>query len=116
MKLAVASMDTHEVSGHLGHCTTFVIYEIAGERVLERQIRQLEGEGGCQCHGGGIFEAIGDCDAVLAGGMGQGLCNKLTARGIAAVVTPERVADEAVARYLAGSLGASETPSCTCEH
>ena len=40
MKIAVASNDLKHVTGHLGRCKSFIIYDTADGKVIDREIRQ----------------------------------------------------------------------------
>jgi predicted Fe-Mo cluster-binding NifX family protein len=116
MKIAVASMDGREVSGHLGHCPNFLVFEIEGEAVKQVEKRTLGGDGGCQCQHGGLFSLLGDCQAIISGGMGQGLVQMLQSHGIEPVMTDEAVAEKAIEKYLKGTLSKQNGHSCDCHH
>ncbi len=75
-------------------------------------------EGGHEHHGGhsheGIFKAIGDCDVVIAGGMGRRLYNEFLERNIKVFVTKETSIDRALEVFLSGDL--DNNPDKCCNH
>lgn len=105
MKIAVASQNRQQVTGHAGQCRRFWIVEIADQAVVGRALIELEREETFHATGGGGFpQALQGIDRLIAGGMGPGLRQRLAARGIAAIVTTETDVDKAIAGVLAGTL------------
>lgn len=51
-----------------------------------------------------MAEAIGDCEALLCGGMGMGAYQSMLRRGIRPVVTEIRDIDQAVIAYVEGKI------------
>jgi nitrogen fixation protein NifB len=125
MKIAVATTDGTSMSQHFGQSTGFIVFEAEGAVVKSREFKGNQqtphAQGLCDGeHGhnhGGIVELLQNCDLVLCGGMGAGAAQALSARGIKAVIVPSSCsADEAVSRYLAGSIGETSAPFCNCQH
>lgn len=104
MKIAVASQNRQQVTGHAGQCRRFWIVEIADQAVVGRVLVELEREETFHATGGGLPPALQGIDRLIAGGMGPGLRQRLAARGIAAIVTAETDVDKAIAGVLAGTL------------
>lgn len=115
MKIAIASQDGREVSGHLGHCPRFLVYKVEEGKIQHSETRSLEGNG-CQCQHGTLFNLLGDCQCIISGGMGQGLFAMLQERGIEPVMTDETLAEVALTKYLAGTLSRHAGHSCNCHH
>lgn len=104
MKIAVASQNRREVTGHTGRCRRFWLYdvvddEVAGKSLLELAMAQSFHDS--SPHEPHPLDAV---DVLISGGMGQGLTRRLGRMGIAGIVTTETDPDRAVARYLDGSL------------
>ena len=111
MKVAVASQNRKQITGHTGSCRRFWIYEIfhggvTGKRLLELPIDQ-------SFHASVPVEPhpLDGVQVLISGGMGSGLIRRLARTGIEGIITPESDPDRAVARFLAGVLpqGAPET-------
>lgn len=117
MKIAVASQNRREVTGHTGRCRRFWVYEIAAGRIAGKTLRELPISGSFHETPSGAPHALDDVDVLICGGMGAGLRRKLDARGITAVVTAAVAPDAAVEAYLAGALPAAasaHTHDCAC--
>lgn len=122
MKIAVSTADEVSVCGHLGHVSKFFIYEIEGNLIVSRQIREVtpvhgpddhhehHGDGEHHHHSGhhaghgGLVGSILDCAAVITNGMGGGMVNALSSAGIDPVITLETNPDVAVIAYLNGTI------------
>ena len=133
MKIAVASIDGQLMSQHFGQSTGFVVFEVEGTLVKNREWRSAretphaaglcdpqEHSGPSQASGGqkpaGILGLIGDCDEVLCGGMGAGAAHALRQAGLRPIVLASTgSADEVVAQYIKGNLAPGQ-PLCQCQH
>jgi predicted Fe-Mo cluster-binding NifX family protein len=76
---------------------------------------QGRGLGYGQNHGGdhyGIFNAIGDCDVVITGGMGRRLYDDFVSRNMEVFVTDEHDIERAVELYLSQKLDNKEDKCC----
>lgn len=62
----------------------------------------------------GIFKAIGDCDIVIAGGMGKRLYQEFMDKKVQVFISKEKDVDKALQMYLNNTLD-SNTDLC-CEH
>jgi predicted Fe-Mo cluster-binding NifX family protein len=104
MQIGVASANTRHVTGHVGHCQRFWIYEVGRDGVRDKRLLELG-------PGQSLHETAGNADhpldavkVLITGGMGQGLSRRLASRGIEGIVTAETDPDAAVRAYLAGAL------------
>lgn len=104
MKIAVASQNRREITGHTSHCRKFWIYTIEKDEIKDKSLLELDKE---QC-----FHDLSPCDAspldsvdlLIAGGMGEGLARRIEARNINPFPTSEKDPDKAVTLYLQGLL------------
>lgn len=138
MKIAVATADGVSLSQHFGQSTGFVVFEVEGDAIRSRelrQIRQTPHEGGICPHGehsgpqaqpeggqgahnqGGLAGVLGDCEVVLCGGMGRGAAQALVQLGFRPVVLAfAGSAEEAVSQYANGTAAAATPGFCQCQH
>lgn len=104
MKIAVASQNRKQITGHTGVCRKFWIYEIENGAIIGKHLLELPKE---QCfHDSSPHDPspLSDVQVLIAGGMGTGLVRRLTDMGIKAIITPEIDPDKAVEDYLKGIL------------
>ncbi len=130
MKIAIPSNDNISVSQHFGRSKGFTVCEIEDNKVVDRKhiantfTHHAQGghhehdhhhEHGNSAHSHeGIFKAIGDCDLVIAGGMGRRLYNDFAERNIQVYVTRETNVTKALEIFLQGNL--DNNPDKCCEH
>ena len=122
MKIAVSTEDGVSICGHLGHVSKFIVYEVNGNTITSKELRQVTPVHGPgehhhdhnHHHGGhgGLVTSLSDCSTVITNGMGGPMAAALHGAGIDPVVTRESDPDVAVAAYLVGSL----EKGGTCEH
>lgn len=114
MKIAVASQNRREITGHTGHRRKFWIYTIENDEIADKSLLELD-----QAH---CFHDLSPHDAspldgvnlLIAGGMGEGLARRIEARNINPFPTSEKNPDKAVALYLHGLL--KQEPFRTHKH
>jgi len=132
MRIAVTTEDGKSISGHLGRCRQFIVYEVEDRAVKTRSLldnrftaHALEGE---HCHGdepghvpglghhshAGILDALSGCDVLITRGMGRRIAEDLRAAGIDAFITVQSEADSAVNAYLEGELENFSGNACGC--
>ena len=124
MKIAVVTDDEKTISTHFGQARYYVVLTVKDGEVVEQETRpkvhQSEFAGEHYHHGedgdvhgmdrqaqhrhARMMDAIGDCQVLMARGMGEGAHYSLTARGIKPVLTDIQDIQEAVDAYLAGTL------------
>ncbi|MEJ2480179.1 MAG: NifB/NifX family molybdenum-iron cluster-binding protein [Acidihalobacter sp.] len=104
MKIAVASQNRREVTGHAGRCRNFWLYDIQDGEVAGSELLELPRSQSFHDHAPHLPHPLDSVQIVITGGMGSGFVEKLGRRGIEAVATSQRDPDQAVADWLDGSL------------
>jgi len=124
VKIAVISDDGVTVSQHFGRAEMYVVLTIEDGQILAEETRPKVGHGafvsqphadldaqgrhgfgaGAQSRHQQMAEAIGDCQALIAGGMGWGAQESFAQLGIQVVVTDVEVARDAALRHARGDL------------
>jgi predicted Fe-Mo cluster-binding NifX family protein len=124
VKIAVVSNNGETISRHFGKARSYLVVTVENGEVVARELRskashedfaghqhgtpepgQPRGYGhGSQAKHRAMTETIGDCDFLIAGGMGQGAFASLQAVGIETVMTDERDVSQAVERFIQGDL------------
>jgi len=128
VKIAVATTDGVSLSQHFGQSKGFVVFEIDGVTVQNRELRTNDNtphnDGICNhgqkqpgTQGRGILDLLSDCTVMLCGGMGAGAAQAMTANGIKPMVIPGAYsADDAIAIYMSGKIPATPAGFCNCQH
>jgi predicted Fe-Mo cluster-binding NifX family protein len=104
MKIAVASQNRRTVTGHAGKCRKFWIYEVEGCEVKGKSLLELPIEQSFHASHGKAPHPLDDINALISGGMGMGLRNRLRQKSILALATAETDPDRAVAAWLNDTL------------
>jgi len=124
MKIAVVTDDEKTISAHFGRAQYYVVFTVEDGKITGQETRskanhsQFTGEDnhydehsnthgmdpGSQHRHGMMMETIGDCQVLLARGMGQGAHYSLKERGIRPVLTDIQDMQAAVEAYLSGKL------------
>lgn len=126
MKIAVATNDNIHVTGHLGRCRTFLVYDVEGKQILSKEERNntfTHHNAGGHEHGhnhgeehnhshGALIDGLKDCSTVIFQSGGWRVVEDLKQNNITPFLTDELVADEAVTKFLNGEL--IERPGNTC--
>jgi predicted Fe-Mo cluster-binding NifX family protein len=104
MKIAVASQDRHHITGHTGRCRKFIIYQVANDKILSKELLELPEE--LSFHNSSLHDPhpLDDVAVLINGGMGQGLARRLANKGTMSVITTRKDPDGAVIAYLTGRL------------
>lgn len=103
-KVAVASQNRREVTGHAGRCRNFRVYDVQDGEVAGCDLLELPRSQSFHDHAPELPHPLDGVKVVITGGMGSGFVEKLGRRGIEAVATPLRDPDRAVAAWLRGTL------------
>ena len=112
-RIAVATSDGLSVCSHLARSTGFLILEVDNGVIRSRTYRSRATDT-CGKHAS-FGELLAGTSAVICGGIGQGAADFLSGLGIdSLVVTGNHSIDDAVNRYLAGSLELSDARVCLC--
>ena len=123
MKIAIASDDERTISSHFGQTRGFVVVEVEGKEVKNREYRPntftghargLEGAGHEIDRHGPILSALSDCKAVISHGMGRRIYDDLKGAGIEVFVTDETEVQKALDLYINGEL--IDRPERGCSH
>ncbi|MGA8905956.1 MAG: NifB/NifX family molybdenum-iron cluster-binding protein [Candidatus Bathyarchaeia archaeon] len=122
MKVALVSDNGKNVSQHFGRARYYVVVTVENGQEVNREVRDKLGHShfdnephdeeqgqhgfgpGAQHRHGRMIEAINDCEAIVAGGMGSGARESLQARGIRPILTDIMSLDDAVKAYVEGRL------------
>ena len=134
-KLAIATDDQKRVTGHIGRCRGFMIYEIDGEKVINKELRENKFTnhrmGGGQHHnhregeahrgqGHGrhshehLINGLKDCSYLISSGGGWRVVEDLKQYNIITLFTNEEFIDNAVNKFIKGELK-NET-DLVCDH
>jgi len=112
MKIAAVSEDGRTIAQHFGRAPYYVVVTVEEGAVVLQETRAKVGHrdfaGGNDPGPGAkhraMADTIGDCAALLAGGMGSGAFASLQAAGIEPVLTDELDIEAAALRYSRGEL------------
>jgi predicted Fe-Mo cluster-binding NifX family protein len=117
MKIAVATNDRKRVTGHIGKCRAFMIYEIDGEKIVNKELREnlftnhRMNQHSQQHYGGGgghshwhLIEGLKDCKYLISKGGGWRVVEDLKQHNITTVFADEELIEEAVNKFIRGEL------------
>lgn len=112
-RIAIATADGLSVCDHLARSSAFLVLQIEEGQVTSGTVRTRSTD---TCgHHASFVDLLDGCVAVICGGIGQGAADSLTAHGIEPLVTTAGLTiDEAVSRFLTGSLAISSERVCLC--
>jgi len=127
MKIALVSVDGKTISQHFGRSPYYAICTIENGEVIHKEMRE-RGTGhfaanqqhthdhvhdNSKGHGFGagddqkhddMAKEIGDCQVLIAGGMGRGAYQRFFSNGINVIMTDKKDIDETVNLYIKGEL------------
>ncbi len=126
MKIAAATNDNINITGHVGRCRAFIVYNIEEGKITNKEIRentfthQAAGQQNHEHHNGeghhhghqNLIDALKDCSYLLFQGGGWRLIEDLKANNIKPFLTTESIAEVAVEKLLKGEL--KEESDLTC--
>lgn len=106
MKIAVPTRNS-SIDEHFGHCEYYTIFSISSDKLIEKE-ETIESPQGCGCKSNivSVFQNMG-VNIMLAGNMGQGAVNKITAAGIKVYRGCSGNARQVVEAYLKGDVSDS---------
>lgn len=104
MKIAVSSQNQTQVTGHLGRCQKFWIYEVEDRAIQGKEPLQLTKDLSFHESSPKDPHPLDTVQVLISGGIGQGLARRLASKGIQPLITTETDPDIAVMAYLAGAL------------
>lgn len=128
MKIAVATDDYLNVTGHVGRCLGFLIYNVENGKIISEEIRENNftnhGRGASHEHGhehnhehgksghAKLAEGINDCSHLICHGAGWRLAKDLKAENIELVLTRETNAKSSAKKLENGELIIDQTLTC----
>lgn len=129
MKVAIATDDYKNVTGHVGRCEGFLVVTVENGEVKETEQRENNftnhGRGGHHGHGDGyhhgeehkngharLAEGLNDCSHLICHGVGWRLVEDLTSVGIKPIITSEIDGIEAAKKLENGSLEILDDAEC----
>ncbi len=127
MKIAAVSEDGVTISRHFGKAVMYVVIEVEGGEIVnrEKRLRTSVGLGDChnytpsdcqERHGDprssvyalakhfNMADAIADCQIIITGGMGYGAYASLKSRNFEPIITDQPDIDQAIKLLLDGKL------------
>jgi predicted Fe-Mo cluster-binding NifX family protein len=134
-KIAIATNDQKRVTGHIGRCRGFMIYEIDGEKIINKESRENQftnhrmGGGQQHHHGEGeahrgqghgrhshehLINGLKDCSYLISSGGGWRVVEDLKQHNITTLFTNVESIDDAVNKFIIGELK-NET-DLVCDH
>jgi len=128
-KIAIATNNGLNVTGHIGRCRSFMIFDIDDEKIIDKELRENvfthhrmsnqhhghhnHGEGGGHSHAG-LIEGLKDCSYLVSHGGGWRVVEDLKQYNITTLFTDVETIDEAVNKFIRGELK-NET-DLVCDH
>lgn len=103
--IAVCSQNRKTVTEHAGKCRKFWVYQIEQGEVTSKTLLELPLEQSFHAAAPDEPHPLDQVDVVIGATMGDGLKQRLAARGIKGIVTDIETPDEAVAVFVARMLG-----------
>jgi len=132
-KIAIATDDQKRVTGHIGRCRGFMIYEIADEKVTNKELREnhftnhrrggVHHHGESEAHGGqghgrhsheNLINGLKDCSYLISSGGGWKVVEDLKQHNIATLFTDVELIEDAVNKFIKGEL--KNQTDLVCDH
>jgi predicted Fe-Mo cluster-binding NifX family protein len=109
MKIALSFQNGHSLSGHAGRCTRFLVYNIEENKILSKELVEIESEMTFHSifHDGTYTfseNPLHDMDMIISNSMGLGFVQKMKSNGIKALQTDEQNPDLLIEKYMKGEL------------
>lgn len=104
LRIAVTSQNRKTVTEHAGKCRKFWIYDVKQGQVTGKTLLELPIEQSFHESSPGQAHPLDAVHVLITAGIGSGLQQRLSQRGIRSVVSSEESPDQAVAAYLAGEF------------
>ena len=122
MKIAVATDDFQEITGHVGRCNGFLIVEVEKGKVINKEERannfthhKLHSHGAGDSHGHShrsLVEALSDCNYLICQSAGWRLVEDLKTANIETIYTRVSDAVTAAVQLEKGELEVGEKGAC----
>jgi predicted Fe-Mo cluster-binding NifX family protein len=109
MKIAIASNNGITIQRHFGRTRQYVVATIDDRQEVAREVRPIDvryihEQDHHRHHHGSLLEPIVDCEVLIANGMGAPMARHADASGVRLILTDERLVDDIVASFAAGTL------------
>ncbi len=128
-KIAIATNDQKRVTGHIGRCRAFMVYEIDGEKIVNKELREnnftnhrrggehhhSHGEGGEHRHTH-LIEGLKDCKYLISSGGGWHVVEDLKQHNISTLFTDVEMIEDAVNKFIKGELKNETDLVCNHNH
>ncbi|MBK8943846.1 MAG: iron-molybdenum cofactor biosynthesis protein [Ignavibacteriae bacterium] len=125
MKIAVATDDFKTVTGHVGRCNGFVVFEIKDGKIANKENRENNftnhHHGNHHHHSnehehnsthGNLLSGLKDCSHLICTSAGWRLQEDFTNNGKQLIFTNEELAEDAAIKLFEGTLEINEEGSC----
>jgi predicted Fe-Mo cluster-binding NifX family protein len=125
-KIAIATNDGRKVTGHIGRCKSFMIYQLEGNKIVNKELRenvfthhrmhqghQHHGEGGGHNHTQ-LINGLKDCSYLISSGGGWRVVEDLKQNNIIPVFSDVELIEEAVDKFMNGGL--KDDAGLVCNH
>jgi predicted Fe-Mo cluster-binding NifX family protein len=103
-------VDGNEIFEHFGKASTFKIYEIEENKVVKSEVLESGALGHDEV---GLWLVQHLVNAVICSGIGPGSHGALTAAGIMTLAGVKGDADEAVSKFISGTLDVVNASTCS---
>jgi len=116
MKIAIATNDQVRITGHIGRCKSFMVYEIDGEKIVNKELRENlftnhrmshhhHGEGSGHGHSHShLIEGLKDCQYLISTGGGWRVVEDLKEYNITTLFTDIELIEDGVGKFIKGEL------------
>jgi len=127
-KIALATNDQKRITGHIGRCRSFIVYEINDGKILNKEIRenqftqhrksgqhhQHHGEGEGRHSHTHLINGLKDCGYLISRGGGWRVVEDLKQYNIQTLFTDVEIIDDAVDKFMKGEL--KNDKGLVCDH
>jgi predicted Fe-Mo cluster-binding NifX family protein len=126
-KIAVATNNQKTITGHIGKCKAFMVFEIDGEKVINKELREnlftnhrishhnYHGEvGGHRHNHTHLIEGLKDCSYLISKGGGWRVVEDLKEYNITTLFADVELIEDAVDKFIKGELKNDER--LVCDH
>lgn len=104
MIIAICSGNRKTITGHAGRNRSFLLFTIRDKEIADSRRVELDPEETFHEAGHRMPAPLTGISVLIAGGMGEGLFNRLKENGVDPVITEETDPETAVRNYLDGSI------------
>ena len=124
MKIAIATDDFRTVTGHVGRCNGFLIFEISDKKIISTEKRDNnftnhKHTDGAHSHShdhasshSNLIAGLHDCSHLICQSAGLRLQENFKSNNKELIFTNEEIAQEAASKFAIGKLEINENGSC----